>query len=69
MSSPHSNEQEKCFPLSSTLSLRLEHRCTGWKLEVTVINLIQPVTILPVIEVMLQMESGLETKAILKLYN
>ena len=69
MSSSHSNEQEKCFPLGSTLSLRLEHGCTNWKPEVTVIKLIQPVTISPVMEVMLQSESGLETKAILKLYD
>ena len=69
MSSPHSNEQEKYFPLGSTLSLRLEHGCANWKPEVTIIKLIQPVTISPVMEVMLQTESGLETKAILKLYD
>ena len=69
MSSPHSNEQEKCFPLGSTLSLRLKHGCANWKSEVTIIKLIQPVTISPVMEVMLQTESGLETKAILKLYD
>jgi hypothetical protein len=69
MSSPHLNEQEKYFPLGSTLSLRLEYGCANWKSEVTIIKIIQPVTISPVMEVMLQSESGLETKAILKLYD
>ena len=57
MSSPHSNEQEKCFSLGSTLSLRLEHGCAGWKSEVTVINLIQPVTFSPVMEVLRPLET------------
>ena len=55
--------------MGSTLSLTFKHGCTNWKPEVTVIKLIQPVTISPVMEVMLQSESGLETKAILKLYD
>jgi hypothetical protein len=38
-------------------------------MEVTVVKLIKPATISPVMEVMLQMKSGLETKAILKLYD
>ena len=56
----------------STLSLIVEHGCnilTSSTVKATVIKLIQPVSMSPVVEVMLQMKSGLETKAILKLYD
>ena len=60
------------FTEGSTLSLIVEHGCdipASLRVEATVIKLIQPVTTSPVIEVMLQMKSGRETKAVLKLYD
>jgi len=68
LDSPASNP----FTNGSKLSLTVEH---GFDIpivlttEVTVVKLIQPTTMSPVMEVMLQTKHGLETKAILKLYD